>query len=340
MVVKREWVLERSIYRTVRLSVLTSDREPLEKPIFVVGAPRSGTTLLQAALASHPDCFSLPETNFFSKVTPALIKDRRSQAPIGKRPIRICLNRNQAVILMKDLEVHLQTDLRIVEFFREQNDLYRIVDLFRHAISLFNSRDVPRLVEKTPKHVFFAKEIYQLFPDAKIVNIVRDPRDFAPSLLLMVKKMNRPRRSLYSTCRIWRDSVKAAQKADLHTVRYEDMVENPATTLKKLFAFLELDYRDDRVSFDLQLESVIIRPDEKSRRGARLDGVLDKTRIGSFKDRLSPREVGAVEAYCAEEMKQFGYLPITHGRKPLTTPLLRLAHSFGRCTDFSLSCLK
>src|SRR4051794_7029657 len=44
----------------------------LDRPIFVVGAPRSGTTLVQCILSANSQAYSLPETHFFSVVLPAL----------------------------------------------------------------------------------------------------------------------------------------------------------------------------------------------------------------------------------------------------------------------------
>src|SRR5262249_28338226 len=46
---------------------------PLKRPVFVVGCPRSGTTLVQCILSASSHAFSLPETHFFSEVAPDLL---------------------------------------------------------------------------------------------------------------------------------------------------------------------------------------------------------------------------------------------------------------------------
>ena len=59
-------------------------QSPETKKIFIVGSPRSGTTLLQGMLAAHTDVFSLPETFFFAKVLPRSFLKRKCLWPAIK----------------------------------------------------------------------------------------------------------------------------------------------------------------------------------------------------------------------------------------------------------------
>lgn len=99
------------------------------------------------------------------------------------------------------------------------------------------------LVEKTPKHVRYLSEILRVFPEARIIFVVRDGRDVALSL---AKRYQYSMNSKVSICLAgmrWTLDNLAAQHylnaSNVHVMRYEDLVANPHGTADELFQFLE-----------------------------------------------------------------------------------------------------
>lgn len=133
--------------------------------------------------------------------------------------------------------------------------------------------------EKTPQNVFYLKEIFELYPNAKIINMVRDPR-----AILLSQKNKWNRRNLgadYMTkkealrlrinyhpitlSKLWNAAINAAKSfssdARLITVRFEDLLENPETTLQTVCKHIEVDF--DGNMLNITQESSSIEKDSK-----------------------------------------------------------------------------
>src|SRR5689334_3316709 len=127
----------------------------LARPIFVVGCPRSGTTLVQCILSASSQAFSLPETHFFSYVLPGLGGDPNQMLEASDlAEVRAALEREANLSLPADIYrpgTALDVFVNIVEHYRPSADL--------------------RAVEKTPRHVLHLPTIAACFPDACFVNV-------------------------------------------------------------------------------------------------------------------------------------------------------------------------
>jgi hypothetical protein len=167
-------------------------------------------------------------------------------------------------------------------------------------------------------NLFYLDEIMKVFPDAKVIYMVRDPRD----VLLSQKK--RWRRSLLGSSksrtsdmirdwsnyhpltisRLWRASEMAAQRFSGHPrvlrVRFEDLLCDPKTKVKEICRFLSLQY-DERM-LDIPRVGSSLRKDNALVLG------LDPSRIGNWsKNGLSNTEVYLCERMLRREMKGVGY---------------------------------
>src|SRR5207244_597995 len=117
----------------------------LQRPIFIVGCPRSGTTLVQCILSASAEAFSLPETHFFSHVLQAI--DSAPQMPIGSKEIRFA---RQAFETEAELTLpgsfwsalEGRSEVRALDLF------LAVVEYYRPAVG----RGL-RVIEKTPRHV-------------------------------------------------------------------------------------------------------------------------------------------------------------------------------------------
>ena len=152
-------------------------------PVFIVGAPRSGTTLLQYMLRAHP-ALSLPtgESHFFIPLyRHAAQYGDLSQADNVRRVLR-AMEAQSAEFLYTDLH-GLKFDVETLtrEFVTEGRRTIRdiITGLFeKNAVG----EGKPRWGDKTPYYVLHIPKLLEWWPDAQIIHIVRDGRDVALSM--------------------------------------------------------------------------------------------------------------------------------------------------------------
>ncbi len=273
--------------------------------IFLVGAPRSGTTLLQNLIACHPDVASAPETHFFVHATPALLYER-NLPPICKRRLPDRIEPKSAERLVARLAAAMKRNGLDTAAFESNfaGDGIRTRDL---ANRFFASQadGAAIFLEKSPPHVFFVPEIRDVYPDAKIVNIVRDPRDVVASINEMLDRQGKSGRTVFERARVWSASVNAAQRHDLFTVRYEDLVLNRDEVLRSVFGHLDLDYRERHFENYGAVASQTARENETWKQNNR-EPVSDAM-IGKFRERMTEAEAGMVESLCGRLMKSWDY---------------------------------
>lgn len=199
------------------------------KLVFLVGCPRSGTTWLQLLLAQHPAVATLPETHIFPDyVSPLLAKHR------GSDPARV-------------------VGLGAIVGAEEFRDLCRDLVTKVLARALEDKPAATVILEKTPLHLNYTQDILELFPDARFVHIVRDPRAVSASLLDAGRDWGKawaPQTAL-DAARMWNRSMlhglQLRRLAGACTeVRYEELVASPVDELQRLLRALGLSADRDR----------------------------------------------------------------------------------------------
>lgn len=161
----------------------------LNKPIFVVGYPKSGTTLLTALLDNHPDLVVFPEElKFFQRVTGPSFRKNISKQEKKAILYKFCLhklqinrntqdntgNRNYAGIDFK----HFQGQFDAL-FEKAENDkeiLLSVIGAFMKSIDC-TGNNKKFWVEKTPYNNYYYPIISEWFPDPIILHMVRNPYD-------------------------------------------------------------------------------------------------------------------------------------------------------------------
>jgi hypothetical protein len=274
---------------------------PLDRPIFIVGCPRSGTTLVPCLLSASSQAFSLPETHFFSSVLQAMgagpsTRVGRDQLAAARRVFEGEWGLNLPASLWSDLENEASP--------RAEDIFLAVVEHFRPAAAM-------RVIEKTPMHVLHLDTIGDAFPDAVFVNVVRDPIDVASSLLGVPWESSR---SMLSYAQRWTESVQAARvysrahPGRLRTIVYERLVRDPEAATRELAAFVGLPY-----------ETAML--DEFGREGARnvgrneawkrdiLSGVI-VDRKGVWRTRMTPGQAWLVAQATRQRRREYGYLDL------------------------------
>lgn len=274
---------------------LVSTGATASQPIFIVGAPRSGTTLLRVLLNRHPNIAICDETFFFYWV----YSRRRAFGDLSDPD-----NRRRLI------EAYLSTwRIRRLELDRSwlAERLFRdgrtYASLFASLITGYaESRSKKRSGEKTPQHVEHVETLIQWFPDASILHIVRDPRDVVASLL----RMPWGHRSAAANAIWWADLVGAARHIEslpcYLSIRYEDLIHDPRSLLSEICSSIGEPYVDEFLSTD---SADTAAPDRSWYR--RAHEPLSGSRVGLWRNDLTQRQVRMVEWLTGPLMATYGY---------------------------------
>lgn len=205
--------------------------------IFVVGCPRSGTTLAQALLASHPDLVTFPETHFFS----TLFSQSRLLRWLG------LASRSTDAILM-EIATHLgvsRPDRRgPVWTVGAATDAF-VNMLDKHA----RNEGAQGWVEKTPAHLHWIEQIEDLVSGAQFCHVLRRGPDVVASLYDVTRRNPDTwggARSLDRCMKRWLDDVSISlnhlDRSRHSHVRYDSLTRNPEDIVPALWETLGLSH--------------------------------------------------------------------------------------------------
>lgn len=268
-----------------------------QAPFFVVGAGRSGTTLLRLILAGHSHLHIPPETWFLRPLVRDFPLTGALTQPQLERAIEIMVRHERWP------DMNLPADeFRSQTAALTQPTLVDLIDLvYRH---LLRTSGKQRLGDKTPHYFAIVPELATLYPGAKFIHLVRDGRDVAISWI------DAGWQRYYERGFEW-----PAAMADLHRdrsaypdrvleVRYEDLVLQPAEVAQHICAFLGETYEQTMLDWPDRTELVASRDRHLH---ARLQQPISDNAIAVWRRRLSVVECFAVEACLHRELTHAGY---------------------------------
>lgn len=306
----------------------------IDRPIFLVGLPRTGTTMLQDILCSHP------QVAYLTNLMPSYPDCFCAAHVLCKRfhinfkadrflgdSVEIELNSaNEGLNILKGFEDDFYSlkyrELRVSDFAPELVEEWR--EGIKRVLWCFGGAS-PRFFNKNPEFTVHIRFLKELFPDAKIIYLVRDPRTCANSMVKLCNLIRTqeaklrdkfgkgsgpagafvpyprlPKLAEYvalygaadirTTANLWNDSVSfvdaCASDCSFLTVRYEDILAEPRSEIAKILDFCELPEADASVE----------RFWEKVRR---IGTLRHSNRYGDF---------GLIEEICRANMERHGYL--------------------------------
>ena len=259
------------------------------RPLFIVGCPRSGTTLLQQILGRHPDIVVPPETAFFTKL-------------LSPWPGRF---RRQ----LERIEADLGIDLGGAGRPSGPDETAALFERVLHAYAERVGRPEARWIgEKTPDHLRHLQTILALFPDARVLSIVRDGRAVALSL----SKVPWAPSDVAVCFGIWLES--ARRQVELHRrppaallpVRYEALVREPEVEVRRVARHLELGYDPRLLTPDAEPRGV---PDHERDWKGSAHSAIDSARVDAWKREIDAELLGRLERWGGEELAELGYEP-------------------------------
>ena len=240
-------------------------------PAFLVGAHRSGTTLLRLMLDHHPDISVPGEFDFLTEI----MAERTNQPTASEYLQRLSLHRG---FLAQSF--HVDPDASYSGLVRSF---------------------VQQLYYRNPSRVFVAvvhigfQELARIWPDAKFIHMVRDPRDVAASAVKLGWAGN-----VYTGVQrwlaaesAWDNLARAIPTTNRCEVQFEKLIANPESTLRQLCEFLAVPYSPKMLNY--HQNTTYDAP--------------DPSLTNQWKRKLSPTEIGLVEGAVGVLLEDRGYQP-------------------------------
>lgn len=278
-------------------------RETRDKLFFIVGPHRGGTTLLQGMLSSHSSITIPPETSFFDQVWPR----RHSFGSLldAQHLRRLRHFANSPNCSVADLEVNWD---QVAAYLNETQGGYD--DLFAILLSLYaQSRGKRRAGDKSPRHLFYVHEILKLFPQAKFICLIRDPRAVVRSEMATTWGSKSIGRITRRWCRVAQKANELKQQlpaARFQIVRYEDLVYDPESILKGLCEFLGEHFESGMLNYqDRPAGEHGFLPAEAWKHKTLTP--VDISRIDAWRKELTAEQIALIENLAANGMSHFGY---------------------------------
>jgi hypothetical protein len=304
----------------------------MNAPIFVVGTPRSGTTLTARILGRHSSVFIPGETHFFDDIyarrqelgEPA---EARAAAAIAARLSTLYERFNEPADQQRLQALGGEAALRQL--------LGTSCHTYGDVLSRFMQFQMRQYPGKrcwgnhVPKDIFYVRDILTFYPEAKFIICIRDIRDFlssyqnrwkvtSPEHIERIKQLYHP----MLTSLLWKAAINQIRVVralvplgNLTIMRYEDLASRPEATVHTLCQFLKVAYEEDMLRVEGNNSSFEVQ-----------QAGIFSTSMQRWSQHLTHEQVYLAERIAHPQLEQLGY-GATHVQ-PNPLKLLRIVASF------------
>lgn len=290
-------------------------------PIFILGSGRSGTTVTASLMNRLPGVHIAKETGFIGQSVELL----RDIANLDSR-------RKLIDVVNSWLVVEKWSGRASEQGFQDFCEQHQVsgASAFIHYVWQIDSpipwSQLSFIGDNTPLYVLSIPWLLELFPDAKFVHVVRDPRDVVCSVMSMRFGADDPivaAMEWQHALGCWLMAERMVSPANRIEIRYEDLCVSSISTLRKLAEWLGPEMLRPDLDNVLSLDGVIGRSTFQSvaelPHHQRLQEPLNAGRIGRYRSELTASDIARIEAVLQNGMLACGYQPSTWQVSPYAT---------------------
>lgn len=299
---------------------------------FIIGAGRSGTTLLTAVLNAHPNICCTPEVKpIMTFYTPYAQQKPLSQNLATDFHYFLQLRHKAALKKKQDSGRNL-FDKKWFDDLQEQLPQLSYANFAKYILLSLNpyqkkTEDIKTLIDKNPTYTFCVNKLINLYPNAKFLVAVRDYRAYYLSqkqnidYTLFSRFSNK---SAAANAYFWQlhyleiNRLQQQYPQNIMLVPYEKMVTDKVVLLKQICSFLDIPMNDAMIQHnqnetaqkrlqDTQTDETL--NEYEKRKKENLGKTTFTDRLEAWKNELSPAEIRTCETICGEIGTQFGYQP-------------------------------
>lgn len=278
-----------------------SSHPSVRHPLFIVGMPRSGTSLLSRLLHGHSQWAIAQETHYFTRCWAGeAIRD-----PDHARELLDCAFNQPEVADMGLSEAQVEDVRRTVLAADEPSHRLLLSELLG---AFAQNHDAPYWGEKTPAHVEYLDVIADTFPGAVFLVMMRDPRDV--SLSLRKTPWNQGR-TVFDHAGRWARHARLAdafrrRNADrVQKIKYETLIEAPEDTLREVCRFLGCDVEPSMLARQTTAQANV-NPEREPWKNKALQPI-DSSNKDKWRDQMPLVERMIAQWRAGEELERQGY---------------------------------
>lgn len=296
----------------------------LSKPIFIMGAHKSGTTLLRCLFDGTDDLCVIPfEPHIFEHLGFSINYGGRkargennNTESIKNNLIRYIETVNFENDIHGGNDANSQINLKIAKKFIlqiNQNDNYiEIIEKYynsiRHSLVDFNSRNNKRILDKSVENSEFAILLKSFFPDAKFIHIIKNPYSNLVSIRRFKSRFGFP--SLYKALALLKDNYGNLHNnirtiKDYKVVKYEELVKEPEKVMRDLCDFCDLDYSDNNISPTVLSKNWFSNSTYNTN-----SNIIDKSMLNKWVDTITNLEIHLINKLFKYELDYYNYKKI------------------------------
>lgn len=277
---------------------------------FIIGRPRSGTTLLQLFFDAHPNVQIPSECLHIAQLHYHYVGYKKWNAEIISQFIKDFSHTWMFTFDKFNLE-KLEKELNLVVEELNISTVFKIVA--KNYNSIYPKQELLICGDKNPYYSQIFPYIFPLIENSKFIHLVRDPRD------MHISQFNTRFVSpsiTYNTIR-WVKSVKILDAyakvfpKRIYTVRYEDLVSSPDKYLKEMCDFLEIPFAPEMLSYLDKKEELtkvaFVNDTYKTKYHLSVCEKVNTNKIGQWKTRLKPSKIKKAERIAGVWLDKFQY---------------------------------
>lgn len=280
---------------------------------FIMGRPRSGTTLLRTLLDAHPEVKVPPEypvlLDLYKQFGAKPIKNEHAKTRFLEAFKQPLLFDFWKYVYLNIQENELVNDLKTLSSEARFEEIIKL--FYYHSGSFFPKQDIKLLGDKNPVYALYTHRLMKIFPEAKIIFIHRDYRDNfvsmrkfefeAPNIILQAYRWNYIAQMMLN--------LRESHPEKVLFVKYEDLASFPEQAFKKVCNFLEIEfnasvfefYKQKKQSFDLVGKDTFLKYHES------LTHPVSPKNIDLWKSQLTAKEVRIADAICNRNGRLLNY---------------------------------
>ncbi|MGD1855928.1 MAG: sulfotransferase [Leptolyngbyaceae cyanobacterium] len=313
--------------------------------LFVVGCPRSGTSWVTSLISAHPGVVTVPrETHVYRLVYEPFIElpkwnwqqRLRSWKGIlrryGLKPLLFgFLPRDIWQGILREHQILNRPNSHGLHGLVNHRDLKALIEAIRREVPdtdggllqaeeliaamfdrFFEQHGKPgqTVLEKTPMHIRYAEQILWRFPEARIVEVVRDGRDVCVSYNALAQRERWARIGTVGAIRRWKQCVewgdiireRPGLSPRVYTVRYESLKADPERSLQQIFQFASLEWTEG------QIEAIVAAGDIRRVQQKGNGQYVRSGSVGDWQKHLSEAEIAMCSEIAGEQLMRLGYI--------------------------------
>ena len=282
---------------------MTNGKFQANSPIFIVGCARSGTTLLRLLLNQHSRVAIPGETWYFPDINEKYEEIIKIPEKLWRDAIADYLVSYATYPEFGVNRKQIRTQLENLN----RNDWSRIVAVVN--ITLAHKEGKPRWGDKTPGYCLHLPLIKKLYPDAYVINIIRDGRDVALSLM---EYKNIGPQSILEAAYYWSERVKRARidgrnlfSDSYMDISYERLVDEPENTLKCICKLIKEDYEPEMFDYyKLPLQNIL--PEHAWHNQTK--GPIKKEHTRRWQNNMTKNDLCVFELVSGRLLRTLGYI--------------------------------